>query len=133
MKHLFPHSVSFVLCLMTAGACTDSFDDRMAAEAKAFTKQHCPKRLDNVTTLDSATYDVANRTYARWYSLSAEAASAARGHEVIVRQGLVSELLSDVTLSDCKAEKIAFRYVYRRADTGEAVMDLTITAADYGQ
>ncbi|MGN1354626.1 MAG: hypothetical protein ACI4V2_06915 [Alloprevotella sp.] len=133
MKHLFSRFLSFALCLMATVGCSDSFDDRMAAEAKAFTKQHCPKRLDNVTTLDSATYDVISRTYARWYSLSTEAASAARGHEVSLRQGLVGELLGDVTLSDCKAEQIAFRYVYRRADTGEVVIDLTITPADYGR
>ncbi len=132
MKRYFPLSLSFVLGLMAIGGCTDSFDDRMVHEARSFTKQHCPKRLDNVTTLDSATYDAISRTYARWYSLTAEAAAAARGHEVSLRQGLVGELLSDVTLGECKAEKIAFRYVYRSAVTKEVVIDLTITAADYG-
>ena len=133
MKRYISISLSLALDLMVVGGCTDSFDDRMVHEAQSFTKQHCPKRLDNVTTLDSATYDVTSRTYARWFSLSPEAAAATRGHEVSVRQGLVSELLSDVTLSECKAEKIAFRYVYHSADTKEVVIDLTITSADYGQ
>ncbi len=118
------------LALTICCGCTN-FDDRMKAEAEVLTKQHCPQKMDEHTTLDSATYDIDTRTYWRHCSLTPQAVQAVKENPVAIKKGLLDNLRNDVELKGCKDEGINFGYVYRETDTHSEILRIVFSRSDY--
>lgn len=134
--HFIMRHISLIPLLLTAAAltaCGGSFDDRLREEAADYTANHCPQRLDAYTVLDSVAYDASTRTYTSFLSVPDSLAAALRGNADELRAVLTGDLKADVGKKRCKDEKIAFRYVYSCAASKEGVLEVTLTAADYGQ
>ncbi len=123
----------FPTLLLLLGSCNNSFDKRLQQEAIDYTSKHCPQKLDSHTTLDSAVYDPASRTYIRYLTLSPSAAAAVMLDTSAVRPVLVEELRNDPSWKACKDEGISFSYVYRTDGKTEAVYQTTLTRSDYSR
>lgn len=124
-------SLPLAILTLTLCACGQSFDERLKREAQTFTRTHCPQRLDAMTTLDSAVYDIPSRTYIRYYSVSASAIPVLQQNSLAVRAGLLNELKGDASWKSCKDEGVSFRYIYRVSGSSTPVYTTTLTATDY--
>lgn len=114
-------------------SCQESFDKRLAREAKEQTERHCPKRIDDFTTLDSAVYSIPSRTYIRYFSVSPNTPEKIFASKDLLHRSLVEELRGDVSWNSCKEKGISFSYIYREAITGRTVYSTVITKEEYSK
>lgn len=117
-------------------SCQENFDERCKREAEEYTRKFCPRKVEAFNTLDSTTYDIKNRTYYYWYTLSGEfdtpqALIALRQARESLKASMLKSLINSVELKKCKEEGINFAYVYRSASFGKTVLVLRFTQEDY--
>lgn len=119
-----------VLSLILA-SCGSNFDSRLKTEAEQFTEKHCPQQVDDITTLDSAVYDISRRTYMRYFKLAASAMPVARENRLAVKASLLEELKSNASWKRCKDEHINFEYIYRNANHASDAFTIRLEPKDY--
>lgn len=118
------------LCSLLMG-CQGNFDARLQEEAQAYTAEHCPQSLDEMTTLDSVSYLPATRVYTKYFSVTAEAAVVITQHPAEVRASLLQTLRNDATCKACKDKDVTFCYVYHTVGTPSPVYTVTFSQKDY--
>lgn len=117
------------MLLLVAG-CQQSFDERLADEARAFTLKHCPQQLDDYTTLDSVKYDLATRTYRNYLTLDAAVPATLWDNLPLVKATLVHDLQNNAKWNLARKKGVTFEYVYRGGRLGD--FSVRITPEDYG-
>lgn len=130
-----------IILLIAAGvallsSCQEDFDHHLQREAKAYTQKHCPQRIEDGNTLDSATYDVTTRTYTQWYTFSGfldspAAHTASLANLDKLKAQLVSALRGDTKWETCKENGINFSYIYRSSSQDKVLFRITVTPEDY--
>ena len=130
-NYLFP----ILAAALFLGSCQfENFDERCAREAKEYTEQHCPLRIDPCTVLDSMTYASDKRTLQYYYTMEGLLDSTQiLTPEVIAdfKKQLEGEIVNSVQLRKYKEERINFRYCYKSKKSGKTVFDLRFTPEDY--
>lgn len=131
--HLFmKRSFLAYIALAMLFGCQENFERRLSREAAEFTRKHCPQEPEPGTRLDSITYDTPSRTYALWYTLSADNENMLRVNSAGMRNLLLHRLRNDEQSKEIKRHGVDFRYVYRSGASGSVVYELRLKAADYG-
>lgn len=130
-SYLFP----ILAAALFLGSCQfENFDERCTREAKEYTEQHCPLRIDPCTVLDSMTYDPEKRALQYSYTMEGILDSTqVLTPEVIedFKKQVRSEIINSVQLRKYKAERINFSYCYKSKKTGNTVFEFRFTPTDY--
>ncbi|HRF85432.1 MAG TPA: hypothetical protein PLN34_02575 [Alloprevotella sp.] len=135
MKLYFPILSLFIIsCALNA--CQENFDTRLKREARDYTLKHCPQNIEENNVLDSTTYDIATRTYHRWFTLSGlldtpESAAAMQNYPEDLKRRLTIELKNAPDWKECKEQGINFAYTYRSARTGKTLFNVRLSKNDY--
>ena len=132
---IFNYFVGLTVFLLLTG-CQENFDKRCAREAAEFTATQCPRQLEPGNILDSMAYDIKTRTYHYYYTLSGEWDTPTSLHSIksqdsILRYHLLDKLKNDISLNECKKEKINFSYKYFSASTRNEILHFLFTSKDY--
>lgn len=135
MKLNFP-ILSLFITICVLSACQENFDTRMKHEAHDYTQKHCPQNIEENNVLDSTTYDIATRTYHRWFTLSGlldtpESATTMQKYPEELKRQLILELRTAPGWKECKEQGINFAYTYRSARTGKKLFKVSISKNDY--
>lgn len=120
--------------LLLSGCNFESFDKRCQREAKEYTEQQCPRRLDPCTVLDSMKYDINTRTLQYFYTLEGMLDSTNVLTDQVVagfRKQLKDDIINSVQLRKYKEEGINFDYIYLSRSTGKTTLKLKFTPKDY--
>lgn len=120
--------------LLLSGCNFESFDKRCQREAKEYTEQQCPRRLDPCTILDSMKYDINTRTLQYFYTLEGMLDSTNVLTDQVVagfRKQLKDDIINSVQLRKYKEEGINFDYIYLSRSTGKTALKLKFTPKDY--
>lgn len=117
------------------GSCQfESFDKRCAREAKEYTEQHCPLRVDPCTVLDSMKYEANSRTLQYYYTLEGLLDSTNILTPEVVdgfKQQLKNDIVNSVQLRKYKEEHINFNYIYKSKSSGATALDIKFAPSDY--
>ncbi len=122
--------------LLVLGACKrETKDELFQREFQQFTQKECPKFVDECTRLDSAVYNIENRTLTYFYTVRGELDN----ETIYTNERMSSEfhntilkgLKGSLQLKIYKDEGISFCYSYCSETTGEKYMELTFTPEDY--
>lgn len=120
---------------LALGSCQfESFDKRCAREAKEYTEQHCPLRLDPCTVMDSLKYEPESRTLQYYYTLEGLLDSTdVLTDEVVAgfREQLREDIVNSVQLRKYKEENIHFNYIYISKSTGKTSLFIEFTPDEY--
>lgn len=127
MKRYFFAYIALAMCF----SCQENFEQRLSRETQEFTQKHCPQEPEPGTRLDSITYDKMSRTYALWYTLSADNENLLRVNAVTMRENLLHRLRNDEQSREIKKHGVDFRYVYRSKASGAVVYETRLKEADY--
>lgn len=124
---LFP-AVALLLCVI---GCQENFDKRLEREAQEYTAKHCPEEAEPGTTLDSLSYDVSQRVYSMYYTLSGQNEVVFVSSLAYVRDGLVERLVMDEKTKTIKEHDVVFRFVYRSKQSKKVIYETTLRPSDY--
>jgi len=133
------YNVSVILLagvLFICNACKrETKDERFRREFQELTLKECPKMLDESTRLDSASYNIENRTLCYHYTIlgSSDDESVYANEKVITeyRNNILKGLKGSIQLKRYKDEGITFCYEYRSNKTGKKVIVFSFTQEDY--
>lgn len=122
--------------LLTFSACKrETKDERFQKEFQQFTQKECPKFVDECTRLDSAVYDIENRTLTYFYTVRGELDNETIYTNERMTSGFHNDILKNLKgslqLKIYKDEGISFRYNYCSETTGKQYLDLTFTPEEY--
>lgn len=126
----------FLMVIIGLLGCQENFDMRLERETSDFTRKHCPQRKDGYTTLDSMTYQSADRTIVFWYSLDNLENSGLSDRELVkqetvLRDYLIQGLRADTKWRHCMDKNINFKYVYNATDRSSPLISILLTKEDY--
>ena len=130
-------AVAIAGLLLACGACRrETRDEKIRRDFMEFTQKECPKFVDPYTCLDSAGYDIGNKTLSYHYTVK-----DTLDNESLYTDDLISifhdnvqkEQKGSLPMKPYKDEGITFRYLYRSATTGKMLLELTFTPEDYGK
>lgn len=119
---------------MFSGCNFESFDKRCQREAKEYTEQQCPRRLDPCTVLDSMNYDINSRTLQYYYTLEGMLDSTNILTDEVVtgfKKQLKDDIINSVQLRKYKEEGINFNYIYISKSSGKTSLKILFTPKDY--
>ncbi len=117
-------------------ACQQPIDERLADETRQWTETNCPKIIDEITRLDSMSYDKASKTLHYWYSVSGEADNDAfwlcyDAQRPLHKQQIADQLRVNTEMKNIVAQKRNIQYNYRSISTRKLLYALQVTPADY--
>lgn len=121
-----------VLSALSVG-CRENFDERLAREAREYTKRSCPNEPEKGTRLDSVTYSIPTHTYSLWYSLSEENEQVFKSQKPLLHPLLVKRLKADVNYNALKKENVRFAFVYHSMNSGKIVFTTLIEPKEYNR
>lgn len=127
LNFLIP-AATLLLCVT---GCQENFDKRLEREAREYTAKHCPEQAEPGTTLDSLSYDVSQRVYSMYYTLSGQNEAVFVSSLAYVRDGLVERLVMDEKTKAIKEHDVAFRFVYRSMQSKKVIYETTLRPSDY--
>ena len=111
-------------------------DEKFKRDFQQFTQKECPKFVDPCTRLDSACYDIENRTLSYHYTVQ----DMLDDEEIYTEEtnnafydDILKGLKNSIQMKSYKDEGITFRYDYRSITTGKMLLILTYTPEDYGK
>lgn len=111
-----------------------TFEERVAEEVERFNRKESPKKMDEVTTLDSLNFDASSRTMSYCYSLSGPADDESiltpevkeKQHEV-----LLQNLRGSIQLKPHKEQGFNFEYRYYSHKSGKLLLRERFTKRHY--
>lgn len=123
---LYAVGIAFV-----CASCQQSFDERLAMEAKEYTDLQCPSMTGPDTRIDSMCYDVHTHTLTRHYTLlgllaSPKAVKMMQERKAIIESNLKEELTQNVAWKECIDKGVKFAYKYISDSTQLCVFQTTI-------
>lgn len=120
---------------IATGACRrETKDEQVKRVFAEFTQKECPKFVDPYTRLDSACYNIAEKTLSYHYTVTDTLDNEAIYTDELVddfQNNILSELKSSIAMRNYKEMGITFHYDYRSQTTGKMMLDLTFTPDDY--
>ena len=120
---------------IATGACRrETKDEQVKRVFAEFTQKECPKFVDPYTRLDSACYDIAEKTLSYHYTVTDTLDNEAIYTDELAddfQSNILSELKSSIAMRSYKEMGITFHYDYRSQTTGKMMLDLTFTPDDY--
>ncbi len=119
------------LALFAATACGSSFEERLTEEAKEYTANHCPEKVEDGMTLDSISYDGKTNVYTSYYSVDKSAEDVLNSNIPLLHQLLLGQLKDNVEYKTVKEHRVCFAYLYRSKTTGRAIYTTRIEAKEY--
>lgn len=119
------------------GSCKrETKDEKFKHDFEQFTQKECPKFVDPCTRLDSACYDIENRTLSYHYTVQ----DMLDDEEIYTEEtnnafhdDILKGLKNSIQMKPYKDEGITFRYDYRSITTGKMLLVLTYSPEDYGK
>ncbi len=127
-----------ILCVLVLSlalfACQESFKSQLEKETKALTERDCPRRLDELTTLDSLVFhDDGSNDYKSYFTIDFDSSSVVAFRERVgeLRSILLQGIRNSIELEQVRKHKLNIVYVYRVKDTGEHLDEICFTAKDY--
>lgn len=106
-----------------------SFDEAVAAEVERFNTQEAPKRMEDVMTQDSMSYDIASRTLTYFYTVEGV------GEELFpadqLKEQILQNIRASITLKTHKEHDVTFRYHYTGRASQKVLLDAVFTPEDY--
>lgn len=133
-SRMWPAPLLFLFWLIAG--CGQSFDERMAEEARRYTGRQCPRKLDEGSRLDSLTYDVRSRTLTRWitlYGVLDDSLTLQRIERETpwLRNYLLGQTEADADLQEARRHGVSFRFIYRSAGRTAFRQEIILTPDDY--
>ncbi|MBR1498562.1 MAG: hypothetical protein IJ615_02895 [Bacteroidaceae bacterium] len=120
---------------LATGACRrETKDEQVQRVFAEFTQKECPKFVDPYTRLDSARYDIAEKTLSYHYTVTDSLDNELLFTDELIgdfQDNVLRELKSSIAMRSYKEMGITFRYDYRSQSTGKMMLDLTFTPDDY--
>lgn len=119
------------LTIFAATACGSSFEERLTEEAKEYTANHCPEKVEDGMYLDSIGYDGKTNVYTSYYSVDANAESLLNGNIPLLHELLLRQLKDNVEYKTVKEHLVTFAYLYRSKVSGRTIYTTRIEAKEY--
>ena len=127
--------VLFCLGTVLFASCRrETKDEKFKRDFEQFTQKECPKFVDDCTCLDSAYYNIENRTLNYYYTVQDVLDNDTIYTSELVdafHDDILKGLKNSIQLKTYKDEGISFRYSYRSITTGKTLLDLIFTPEDY--
>ncbi len=120
-----------VFTLSAVTACGSSFEQRLTEEAKEYTANHCPEKVEDGMYLDSISYDGSANVYTSYFSVEKDAENVLNGNIPLLHQMLLQQLRDNVNYQALKEHHVTFAYLYRSKATGQAFFTTRIEAKEY--
>ncbi|MCD8265925.1 MAG: hypothetical protein LUC33_02100 [Prevotellaceae bacterium] len=139
MKRVFTNLSWLCLAsLLALSSCRkkQTFEERIVEELAAYNQHEAPKRMDEVTVMDSLRYEPESRTIAYFYTLEGLADNDSvltEGVREQQRDGLLANLRGSIQLKPYKEQGLNFEYRYYSRKSGKLLMRFAFTADDYNQ
>lgn len=97
-----------------------------------YTAKNCPQRIDDVTVMDSMTFDRDGHVLGYHYRLSGAADSIGALDFKAMRQSIIDRLSNSPAMKTYKEKGYSFRYVYHSDKHPETVLfECLIEQSDY--
>lgn len=135
-NHTFMKKLTILLALACLTACQKSLDERLKDETKEWTETNCPKQIDEITTLDSMTYDAKRGAVQYWYKVSGMGDSPlfwaeAKGRMETIKQEYIKDIRQSTEIKELVARERSFEYIYTSASNGNRLFTVFVTPEDY--
>ena len=131
LKRLF---IPLVLVALLSACNQEKLENRAARECKEYTQKNCPYKVNEVTTLDSLTFDVATHIFTRYFSIVTDSQSIqkAKENKDEFAKKLIEEVRNETSMKTYKDNGYSFRFVYYSdADPSLILYDKTVTKEEY--
>ena len=115
-------------------SCHETFEERCRREAQEHTEKYCPQIIDQYQTLDSMTYRSNPEGFNYYYSMSELMDDASVYEEtaiIEVKQNMVENLKTNISLRPYMEHNFTFTYYYRSATDGTLYTTIALTPEDY--
>lgn len=120
------HSCFWVFILLLATACQESKRETYVREAKEYTAM-CPIALDEVTTIDSMTYDAERNAFVYHYTLGTPLIADGNG----LKAELCRELQNSPDMLPYMKDSVTFIYRFRYPLIADTLLVVEITPSLY--
>lgn len=112
-------------------ACQESLEDRAAREAWEYTRKNCPRKVSDMITNDSLTFDKSTRTL-HYYMTVSGAADTTAIRESQLRHDMIEGLKGTTSVRNYKDAGFNFMYTfYSTKHPGTKTYEINITPKDY--
>lgn len=126
---------AFLGTMIAAGACRrETKDEQVRRVFMEYTQKECPKFIDPYTRLDSARYDIAEKTLSYHYTVTDSLDDEQIFTEELINEfqnNVQKELKSSIAMRTYKEMGITFHYDYHSQSTGKMLLELNFTPDDY--
>lgn len=122
------------LLLLTVTSCQEKKLDRLSRMAKDHTERNCPRRIDEVTTLDSIVFSPAkSMDYRYCYSLTLtdEQRTSFLDMKDDIRDGTLKDVRNSIEQRSIKESRLNISYEYYDASTHKLLATFTYTPEEY--
>lgn len=119
------------LTIFAATSCGSSFEQRLTEEAKDYTANHCPEKVEDGMYLDSIGYDGKTNVYTSYYSVDESAENVLNSNIPLLHELLLRQLKDNVEYKTVKEHRVTFAYLYRSKASGRAIYTTRIEAKEY--
>ena len=132
MKHTL--LITLGVIALFASCTQDKFDINCQKEARGFTERQCPRKVDEITTIDSMVYHIDTRTLTYYYTL--DSTLNLKEMDNCIALGLFHDLLhenlkNNISLKKHKEHKVNFEYIYYLQGKDSVVVHEVFTEKDY--
>lgn len=127
--------VAALTTVLFLSSCQEKRQDRFEREAREYTEQHCPKRLDPVTTLDSMVFvqEGAAGNLIQYYTLNL---TDEQRTEVMNNLGEIGDqnlkvIRNSIVFNKQKEAGVDFTFIYYDATKGDKIVEYHFTKEEY--
>lgn len=124
-----------LLAAVSLSACRkQSYEEKVMQDMENYNRKEAPKRMDQVTMLDSLVFDPDSRTIVYYYTLEGMADDETLFTDDIRQQqhdGLLNNLKGSIQLRSYKEHELNFEYRYYSKKSGHLIMKFQFSADDY--
>ncbi len=126
--------LSCIVALFAAMACTESFAERRAREAREFSERECPRMVDKFIRMDSMAFveNPVGLTY--YYTVMGELDNDTLLTPDVIddfRQRLLENIRNDINMRRDKEEGFTFTYHYTSESTGKPFIEASFGPGEY--
>ncbi len=122
------------ICMLAAACRKQTFEERIAQEVEEYNSKNGVRNIDECTTLDSMSFDIATLTISYHHTLFGQADDK----EIITdeikelhRESLLKDVRGSIAMREYKDYGCNFRYVYNSKSSGEVLLEEIVTPEDY--
>lgn len=131
---VFTRIILASLLLLTVSSCQEKKLDRLARMASNYTERNCPRRMDEVTTLDSIVFAPSKSMdyrYCYTLTLTDEQRASFLSMKDDIRDGNLKDVRNSIELRSIKESRLNISYEYYDASTHKLLATFTYTPEEY--